>query len=256
MNLFSLVGMEAKKLRRSGILLILLAAAAILWIPSIMNARLNFDMLAEGISPENNFLIQGFLGIAWFMFPASMVVGTVLLVQTERGNHGILKMLALPVPAWKLCIAKYILLLLLAMVQIALSVILYYISAGIASWTQHYDFLLAPGFVFREAGLLYLSAVPMIAFFWTLSVCIQTPVFSIGIGLASIVPSVLIINTKAWFLYPMCYPFYVITSEYSFAASGLSDFQVDLFPWLPTAGALTLICFIISCLSFGRAERR
>ena len=55
-----------------------------------------FGMQAEGISPENNFFIQGFMAMSWFMFPASMVVGTVLLNQTERMNKGILKMLALP----------------------------------------------------------------------------------------------------------------------------------------------------------------
>ena len=67
-----LLGAEWKKLRRSKIVLILWAAALILWIPSILNAHLNFGMEAEGISPEHNFLIQGFMGMAWFMFPASM----------------------------------------------------------------------------------------------------------------------------------------------------------------------------------------
>lgn len=77
-ELLSLVGVEFKKIKRSKILLIFLVAAVILWIPSILNAHMNFDMQAEGISPENNFFIQGFMGMSWFMFPASMVVGTVL----------------------------------------------------------------------------------------------------------------------------------------------------------------------------------
>ena len=111
MNFLSLVGVEFKKIKRSKILLILLVATVILWIPSIVNAKMNFDMQAEGISSENNFFIQGFMGMSWFMFPASMVVGTVLLSQTERANKGILKMLSLPISTAKLCMAKFIVLL-------------------------------------------------------------------------------------------------------------------------------------------------
>ena len=118
MNFLSLVGVEFKKTKRSKILFILLAATVILWIPSILNAHMNFGMQAEDISPENNFFIQGFMGMSWFMFPASMVVGTVLLNQTEMKNKGILKMLALPINTAKLCLAKFVVLLVLAAMQI------------------------------------------------------------------------------------------------------------------------------------------
>lgn len=148
------------------------------------------------------------------MFPASMVVGTVLLNMTERSNRGILKMLSLPINTAKLCLAKFVVLLALAAFQILMTIVLYFVSAEIVSKTQDYDFILQPLFVFKEAGLIFAAAIPMLAFFWLLSVCIQTPIFSIGIGLASIVPSVLMINTKVWFAYPMSYPFFVITAEY------------------------------------------
>ena len=142
-------------------------------------------MQAEGISPENNFLIQGFMGMAWFMFPASMVVSTVLLNMTERSNKGILKMLSLPIATTQLCLAKFVVLLALAAFQILMTVGMYFVSAGIVSQTQDYNFILQPLFVFKEAGLIFVSAIPMLAFFWLLSVCIQTPIFSIGIGSVS-----------------------------------------------------------------------
>ena len=190
MSFLSLVGVEFKKIKRSKIFLILFAATVILWIPSILNADMNFNMQAEGISPENNFFIQGFMGMAWFMFPASMVVGTVLLSQTERTNKGILKMLALPISTVKLCLAKFVVLLALAASQILMMVGMYYISAAIVTGTQNYNFILSPLFVFKEVGFIAVSTIPMLAFFWLLAVCIQTPIFSIGIGLASIVVSV------------------------------------------------------------------
>lgn len=256
MNFLSLISIEVKKIRCSKILMILAASTVLLWLPSVFHADINFHMQAEGISPENNFLVQGFLGMAWFMFPASMVVSTVLLNMTERNNNGILKMLSLPVSTVRLCLAKFVVLLALAATEMLMTVAMYFISAGIASQTQNYNFLLDTLFVLKEAGMILAAAIPMLTFFWLLSVCIRTPIFSIGIGLASIVPSVLMINTKLWFVYPMAYPFYIITAEYGKLASRLSLVPVKLVPWLPVAISITIICLSISCFSFGRAERR
>lgn len=255
MSFLSLVGVEFKKIKRSKIFVILFIATVILWIPSILNAEMNFNMQAEGISPENNFFIQGFMGMAWFMFPASMVVGTVLLSQTERTNKGILKMLALPISTIKLCLAKFVVLLALAVSQILMMVGMYYISAAIVTATQDYNFILSPIFIFKEISSISISTIPMLAFFWMLSVCIQTPIFSIGIGLASIVPSVLIINTKVWFVYPMSYPFLLITSKYGKLAKNLTTAQVEFFPWIPVAISITIVCLYISCFRFGQVER-
>lgn len=256
MNFISLTGVEFTKIRRSKILLILLTATVILWLPSILNAQMNFEMQAEGISPENNFFIQGFMGMSWFMFPASMVVGTVLINQTERSGKGILKMLSLPVSGTKLCFAKFVVLLSLSALQLLMAVGAYFISAAIASYLHNYNFILSPLFVFKEAGLIFIAAIPMLTFFWMLSVCIQTPIFSVGIGLASIVPSVLAINTKIWFIYPMAYPFFVVTAHYGKLAANISTSQVKLIPWLPAAFIITVVCLLISCLRFGQAERK
>lgn len=256
MNFLSLLSIELKKIKRSKIFLIMIIATVILWIPPIINSDINFNMQAEGISPENNFFIQGFLAMSWFMFPASMVIGTVLLNQTERINKGILKMIVLPISTVKLCLIKFVVLLILSAIQILMMTGMYYISAIICSKNQNYNFILSPLFVAKEISFIFLSAIPMIAFFWMLSVCIQTPIFSIGIGLASIVPSILMINTKIWFVYPMSYPFFVITSEYGKLATKLDTTPVKLIPLIPVAAVITIICLFISCFCFGRAERR
>lgn len=107
MSFLSLVGVELKKIRRSKIFLILLIPIVLMWIPSIINADINFDTKGIPITPENNFFIQGFMGMVWFMIPASLVICTVLLNQTERSNKGILKMLSLPISTTKLCLAKF-----------------------------------------------------------------------------------------------------------------------------------------------------
>ncbi len=184
------------------------------------------------------------------------MVSTVLLAQTERSNHGILRMLALPVSTAKLCMAKFVILLILAAVQMAMMTGMYFLSAAVASQIQDYEFLLSPLFVFKLVGGLYVSAFPMLAFFWMLSVCVRTPIFSVGLGLASIVPSVLMINTKVWFVYPMDYPFYIITAEYGKLASNLSEVKLELVPWIPVAAVFTGICLAAACVCFGKSERR
>ena len=255
MSFFTLVGVELTKTRRSRILFIMAAAAMMLWMPSVLNADSNFKMQDVGITPENSFFIQGFLAMTWFIFPAAMVVMTVLLTMTERQNGGLRKMLSLPVrPVW-LCLAKFMVLLILAAMQILFCVGMYFFSALAASRLQNYRFCLSPLFVFKQAGLIFLASVPMLAVFWLLAVCIKTPIFSIGAGLASLVPSVLVINTKIWFAYPMAYPFFVVTAEYGKLAANLDTAQPALFPWLPTALGITALCLLISCLRFGQTER-
>ena len=51
MNFVALLGVELRKLRRSHIIWILLLPVIFLWIPSVFNADMNFQMQAEGISP-------------------------------------------------------------------------------------------------------------------------------------------------------------------------------------------------------------
>ena len=256
MNFLSLVGVELKKIRRSKISLILLAPVILMWLPSIINTDMNFDTRGVPITPENNFFIQGFMGMVWFIIPATLVVCTVLLNQTERSNRGILKMLSLPVSTAKLCLAKFTVLILLSMVQMVMTICAYYVSAAIASQMQDYDFTLQPLYICRVAFVIYLGAIPMAAVYWMIGTLIQTPIFSMGIGLASIVPSVLIINTKIWFAYPMSYPFYLIMIEYGKAAEGMYQTQIDWFPWLPVAAGITLLALLLSCYRTGYSERR
>ena len=133
MNFFSLVSVELKKIKRSKILLILLVPVIMMWVPGIINSDFAFDTRGIPITPENNFFIQGYMGMVWFIIPASLVICTVLLIQTERSHGGIVKMLSLPVSSAKLCLAKFTVLILLASAQMLMTVCAYYISAALVS---------------------------------------------------------------------------------------------------------------------------
>lgn len=252
----TLLSIELRKLKRSHIFWILLIPTVMMWIPSALNAGTNFQMNDIGISPEHSFFIQGYMGMSWFMIPATIVICTVLLNQTERTNKGILKMLSLPVSVPKICLAKFLVMLLLMTLQMALSVLCYYAGAILASQLEHYPFVLALPYVARVACSIYLAILPMAALFWMLAALIRTPIFSVGIGLTSIVPSVLILNTKLWCFYPMDYPFYILMTEYGKQADGIFTTEIQWMPMLPTAFAITVLCLTTACLRFGKSELR
>ena len=128
MNFSSLIGLELTKIRRSKIFLILLAPVLMMWLPSVINSDMIFDVRGVPITPENNFFIQGFMGMVWFMIPASLVICTVLLNQTERTNKGILRMLSLPISTVKMCLAKFTVLIMLAAVQMVMAIGACYVS--------------------------------------------------------------------------------------------------------------------------------
>ena len=144
----------------------------------------------------------------------------------------------------------------LAAVQMVMSIGAYYICAAIVTNTQNYNFVLEPLYVCKIVCSLYAAAIPMAAVYWAISTVIQSPIFSVGIGLASIVPSVLMINTKIWFAYPMSYPFYLLMVAYGRAAEGVYETQIAWLPWLPAAIGITILALAVSCIRFGASERR
>ena len=255
MNLLRILHIELKKIRRTHIVWLLLVPLVLLWIPGILNVDGNFNA-ASLLSPEINFFFQSYLGLTWFLYPACLVVITVMLNQLERSSQGILKMLSLPVSPAALCLGKFLVLLLLAALQIVLMTAVYFPAAALASHLTDYDFILPLSSVAYEAVVIYISALPMTALYWLIAVCVRTPVFSVGIGLASIVPTILLINTKAWFAYPMCYPCYILAQFLHEPDLAMSSLSIDLFPLIPVAVAITLLSLTASCLFFGRAERR
>ena len=165
-------------------------------------------------------------------------------------------MLSLPISTTKLCLAKFTVLILLAAFQMVMSIGAYYICAAIVTHTQDYNFILEPLYVCKNVCSIYAAAIPMAAVYLAVSTLIQSPIFSVGIGLASIVPSVLMINTKIWFAYPMSYPFYLIMVAYGRADEGVYETQIAWLPWLPVAVGITILALVVSCMRYGASERR
>ena len=255
MNILSLTTMEFYKIKRSKILLLLTVPLIILWLPNVINAHMSAEPVMEGISPANNFLIQSFMGYVWFILPASIIVCTVMLQQMERTNRGILKMLALPLHPSALSLSKFSVLLSLTALQCALMTGCYLLCSRIASVYTGAD-LTSP---LRTALPLAVS-VFFVRSSYDGSVLDagrnpQDSRLFYGPGACHHVPSVLFINTKVWFLYPTCYPFYVITQKYGQLAGDTAQ-KIDLLPWIPAAASIFILCLLLSCLLFGHGEKK
>ena len=98
------------------------------------------------------------MGFAWFIYPACMIVCTVLLQQLERGHKGILKMLALPLSPSALALCKWIVLLALAFFQCALMTGLYFICATVVSQSLNVSLMADTSTVLMLAGDIFLSS--------------------------------------------------------------------------------------------------
>lgn len=64
MNFFTLTGIEITKIRRSKILLLLLFAAMLMWIPAIINSGSLMNVRDIPITPEHNFLFR----VSWVWY--------------------------------------------------------------------------------------------------------------------------------------------------------------------------------------------
>ena len=65
MNEFLIISRSrTQKIRRSKILLILLTPVIMMWVPSIINADINFDLRGIPITPETTFLFRALW--VWF----------------------------------------------------------------------------------------------------------------------------------------------------------------------------------------------
>ena len=257
MRFIKCVEVELCKIRRSKIVWILVIPVLMMWGVSVMNADVNFRdyILAGGISPEDNFFIQSVLGFTWFMFPSSMVVITVMMTQTELKNNGILKMMALPVSRVKLCSAKFLVFVCLAGIQVVMLFAGAFPSILLASRMQGYDFGIDPLVICRMGVWVFLVSVPMMAVYWMISIVIRNPVFSIGFGLATVIPAVLMINTKVWFAYPMCYPMMLATMEMGRLSGSLDTQAVPMSSWIGISCGVTVLALGISFFAFGRTAK-
>lgn len=105
MNLWELLKIEFIKVKRSKIIPLIFIAPILVVSSGVANLHSYFT--PEYSNAWAAMFIQSALVYAYYLLPFSMIVVCVMLAGREKGNNGILKMLALPVSRYKLSAAKF-----------------------------------------------------------------------------------------------------------------------------------------------------
>jgi len=252
MSFFQLIRIELRKMKRTKIFLLLIFPLVLVWIPAIVNVDGNISMQMEGISPKHNFLVQSFMGYSWFLYPASMIICTVMMIQIERKNHGMLRMLSLPLDIRRLCLVKFFVLQILSIAQIAMMTVLYYTAVLIVAQLKGYNFCLPVPIVLSISVRMYASSIAMSAVYWMMAVLITTPIFYVSAALITVVPSVFAINTEYWYCYPFCYPFRIMSHELARYAANITMDEIRLVPMVVASILFTGICIGRSITMYGK----
>lgn len=178
---------------------VLLAPVLMMWLPSIINSDMIFDV--RGIPTLLKTTFSSGLHGDGMVYDSGVACYLHRPAQSNRANKQ--RNFENVVPADQHCKdvpCKVYRFVMLAAVQMVMAIGAYYASAAIATGMQDYNFVLDPLYVCKNVLCIYIAAIPMAAVYWAISTLIKTPIFSVGMGLASIVPSVLMINTKSGLL--------------------------------------------------------
>ncbi|TLQ41753.1 hypothetical protein FEZ33_04705 [Ruoffia tabacinasalis] len=243
------ISIEFLKIKRSNILSIIILTAIIIWVPPYFNAAESFEHIKLSnltISPEDYFFLQGMMAVTWMLFPASLIVTTLMTSNIETTNKGILKMRTLPINIMKMNFNKLMVVITICIVQTLLLILIYYVVAYFVSNQQNYNFFADFKLVISSSILMILSSLPMLCFFWMINSVIKSKVVALGINVLSLVPSVIMINLDIWYLYPICYPYYLMAKQYEVLSNNFSIPEFKLMPWIIVAVTFTVLCILVS----------
>lgn len=213
------LALEAKKLKRTGYFPSFLAGGLLASAFPLVNMLVRAETFTALPGEPFSILMDANWQMMAMLNILVCICGACMMFHTEYADNGAQKMDVLPVRAGNLFLTKFVI------AALALALMAAMETAVLAGCAVHWF----PGYTFD---------------------------ISVGIGLASIVPSVLMINTEIWFAYPMSYPFYLLMVEYGRSAAGVYESQIAWLPWLPAAVSITVIALGIACMRFGAAERR
>jgi len=252
MSFIELLKIEFMKVRRSKILPILCAAPLLVVVSGVASI---FRYLTENPSGAwQAMFVQGGLLFGYYLLPFSIVVVCMLLSERERQNKAILKMLSLPISRTKMATAKFIVLLSFLAIETAFYFLCFIIAGSVATQTMGVNEALPMLYVLKWSTLLFVTNIPCTALIWLITVLFEKPLFSIGLNMLMIIPGILVANTPIWAIYPYSYSGYIVTTELIRLSTGAANLGFQLFPFLPCAAAILVLCVFIANKQFGKRE--
>lgn len=253
MNFFDLVKIEFTKIKHSKIFPLIFVAPLLVVVSGV--ASLSRYFTPEYTNAWPAMFIQSALVYAYYLLPFSMIVVCVLLMTRETQNNGILKMLALPVDPKAISLAKFVVLMVILFLELVMFLLVFLFAGFFVTLTKKVHETLPLLYLVEWCLKLYITMLPALAIMWAITILFEKPLFSIGLNVLLVIPSILVANTPFWIFDPYCYSGYLVsTSLHDFTAQ-TSDASFPLFPFLPCALTLFIVFLLLSIKCFGKKER-
>lgn len=254
MKFLDLLNIEWKKAKRGKIFPLLFVAPLLVVVSGVANIRTYFTPEYTNAWPA--MFIQSALVYAYYLLPLSMIVVCVMLAGRETQNHGILKMLVLPVRREALSLAKFLVLTGYLLLELLVFFLVFAAAGWIAVSAAGITEAMPVRFLLSWCGGLFLTMLPALAAMWAITVLFEKPLLSIGLNLLLVIPGVLVANTPFWIGYPYCYSGYLVScSLHDFTAES-SDAAFAMMPFLPCAAAVFVLLLALAVTRFGKKEMR
>ncbi|QTM98469.1 ABC transporter permease subunit [Sediminibacillus dalangtanensis] len=243
------------KVKRSKIIPIL-AICPFLIVATGINSLLNY------ISPETEgawqaMFVQSCLLFSYYLLPFTMIVVSVLISQREKANKGILKMLTLPVNRQKISMAKFVVFLFFLFLQVVIFFTLFLLVGLYASNNIGLQEPVPYFYIVKWSLIIFFTAIPLVSIIWLLTVMFHKVVLTIGLSVLMVIASVFVANVNlVWTLFPFSYSGKFVSEELSRVSSGISELDVQLFPFIPFAAVITCLCLLLASKRFGKKEMR
>lgn len=254
MNFLELVKIEFMKVKRGKILPLIFIAPILVIVSGVTS--LHRYLTPEYTNAWAAMFIQSALLYAYYLLPFSMIVVCVMIAGRESANNGILKMLALPVSRYQLSLAKFCVLVFYLFMEMVVFMLVFVISGVFATKSSGVMEALPILYLLKWCAQLFLTMLPSVATMWAITVLFDKPVFSVGLNLLLVIPSVPVAVTPLRVFYPYCYSGYLVScSLHDFTASGVNK-SFALFPFIPVAILTFALAMTVAVKQFGKKEMR
>lgn len=254
MRFRELLKIEFMKVKRSHIVPLIFVAPLLVVISGVANISQYFT--PEYTSAWPAMFIQSALLYAYYLLPFSMIVVCVMISGREKGNNGILKMLALPVSRYSLCAAKFCVLLFYLFMEMLVFLAVFVAAGLVATQTMGITETLPFSYLLQWCLWLFLTMLPCVGTMWAITVLFEKPLFSVGLNLLLVIPGILVSNTPLWLAYPYCYSGYLVSCSLHAFTVGATDNAFPLFPFLACAILAFVLTFALAVTQFGKKEMR
>lgn len=254
MRFLELLEIEFIKVKRSKIIPLIFIAPLLVVTSGIANLSTYFTPEYTNAWPA--MFIQSALVYAYYLLPLSMIVVCVMISGREKGNNGILKMLALPVSRYALSLAKFCVLLFYLLLELIVFVAVFMAAGMIAVRTMGITEALPVFYLLKWCAGLFFTMLPCLAVMWMIVVLADKPLLSVGLNLLLVIPGVLAANTPVWLLYPYCYSGYLVSCSLHDFTAEASGTAFPIFPFIPCAAVVCMLALGLSVAGFGKKEMR